>query len=135
VTLFLLDTNIVSRFIRDDPPVVRSVIQVPTTSLGISAISQGELLFGLARRPNSVLLHQSVHEFLRRFEVLSWGHEEAEYYRVLKAELQRTGRVLSELDMLIAAHALAANAVLVTNDRAFRQVPGLTIEDWTIGAT
>jgi tRNA(fMet)-specific endonuclease VapC len=132
VTLYLLDTKIVSRFLRDDPLVVRSVIQVPTTSLRVSAISEGELLFGLERRPNSLRLHQTVREFLLRIEVLSWGHEEAEYYGVLKAQLQRDGRNFGELDMLIAAQALATNSVLVTNVRAFRQVPGLTIEDWTM---
>ena len=45
--------------------------------------------------------------------------------------MERGGKSLAPLDMLIAAHALEAGATLVSNDRAFRHVPGLTVEDWT----
>jgi len=107
------------------------MIQVPFASVCLSAISEGKLLFGLAARPQSIWLQQTVRAFLLRIEVLPWDHEAAEHNGVLRAELQRSGRVLGAVDMLIAAHALAANAVLVTQDRAFRHVPGLVIEDWT----
>lgn len=131
MTRYLLDTHIASHFIKGHRSGDRRMIQVPFASVCLSAISEGKLLFGLAARPQSIWLQQTVRAFLLRIEVLPWDHEAAEHNGVLRAELQRSGRVLGAVDMLIAAHALAANAVLVTQDRAFRHVPGLVIEDWT----
>ena len=50
---------------------------------------------------------------------------------MLRATMERSGKSLAPLDMLIAAHALEAGATLVSSDRAFRHIPGLTVEDWT----
>lgn len=72
-----------------------------------------------------------VGEFLRRVEVLAWDSAVASTYGPLRAEAQRSGKVLAPLDLLIAAHARSIGAVLVTNDRAFGQLPELVIEDWT----
>lgn len=55
-------------------------------------------------------------------------------YGELRAAMRRIGRGLQPLDMLIAAHALEAGAVLVSSDSAFRHVPGLAVEDWTAPA-
>ena len=92
----------------------------------ISAITQGELLFGLARRPNATALHEAVWELLRRADVLPWDATTAPVYGAARAATQREGRVLAPLDLLIGAHALSVDAVLVTNDHAFRQIQGLT---------
>jgi AcrR family transcriptional regulator len=64
-------------------------------------------------------------------EVLPWDQTTAQRYGTVRAEMERRGRPIISLDLLIAAHALAADAVLVTSDRAFSQVAGLRIEDWT----
>lgn len=100
-------------------------------SLRLSAITEGELLFGLAKRPEAKRLHRAVDEFLQRVDVLPWDSAVAARYGVLRAETSRKGKTLGSLDLLIAAHALAAGSVLVTNDQAFRMVDGLPIEDWT----
>jgi tRNA(fMet)-specific endonuclease VapC len=68
---------------------------------------------------------------MRRVDVLPWDFSAAERYGILRAALDRSGRPLGSLDLLIAAHALAAGAILVTNDRAFSQIAPLQIEDWT----
>lgn len=128
---YMLDTNIVSCLLREHPAVARHVIAAPITSLCISAITEGELLFGLARRPDAKRLHIAVREFLRRVDVLPWDSTIAEGYGVVRAAMQRQGKNLAPLDLLIAAHALGIDAVLVTNDRAFGQVAGLHLEDWT----
>ena len=129
---YMLDTNTVSHLVKQHPNVARHVISVPITSLRISAITAGELLHGLARRSDAVRLREAVTELIRRVDVLQWDFSAAERYGIVRAELDRAGRSLGSLDLLIAAHALAAGAVLVTNDPAFSQVPQLQIEDWTV---
>jgi tRNA(fMet)-specific endonuclease VapC len=131
MTRYMLDTNTVSHLLRNHPAVARHVAAMPITSLCISAITQGELLFGLAKRPDATALHQVVREFLRRVDVLPWDASTAEVYGPARAATSREGRVLAPMDLLIGAHALSIDAILVTNDRAFRQLPGLSIEDWT----
>ena len=101
-------------------------------SVCISAITAGELAFGLARRPQATALKRTVDEFLRRVDVLPWDAEVAATYGPLRARLQASGTSLAALDTQIAAHALHIQATLVTNDQAFRQVPGLMLEDWTV---
>ena len=131
VTRYMLDTNTVSHLLKKHPAVARRVVAVPITSLCISAITQGELLFGLARRPEAATLHKLVWEFLRRVDVLPWDATTAPVYGTARAATQREGRVLAPMDLLIGSHALSIEAILVTNDRAFGQLPNLSIEDWT----
>jgi len=128
----MLDTNTVRHLVKQHPNVTRRVLGVPMASLCISAITAGELRYGLARRPDAVRLHAAVTELIRRVDVLPWDFLAAERYGILRADLNRTGRPLGSLDLLIAAHALAVSAVMVTNDRAFSQITHLQIEDWTV---
>lgn len=132
MTRYMLDTNTVSHLLREHPMVMQRVVAVPIHLLCISAITEGELLFGIAKRPGAKRLQAAVREFLRRVDVLPWDSPAADRYGVLRAEMEHGGRSLASLDMLIAAHALAADAVLVTNDRAFAQVASLALEDWTV---
>jgi tRNA(fMet)-specific endonuclease VapC len=131
MTRYMFDTNTVSHLLKKHPAVVHRVVEVPITSLCISAITQGELLFGLARRPDATTLHNAVWEFLRRVDVLPWDSNAAQVYATTRAEMQREGRVLAPMDLLIGGHALSIGAVLVTNDQAFGLLAGLTLEDWT----
>jgi tRNA(fMet)-specific endonuclease VapC len=128
---YMLDTNTVCHLLREHPAVARRVVAAPITSLCISSITEGELLFGLAKRPDAKRLHLAVREFLRRVDVLPWGSAIAERYGTVRADMERQGKILAPLDLLIATHALETSTVLVTNDRAFGQVVGLHHEDWT----
>lgn len=128
---YMLDTNTVSHLLREHPAVARRVVAAPMASLCISAITEGELLFGLAKRPDAKRLQVAAREFLRRVDALPWESATAECYGLVRADMARRGKVLAPLDLLIAAHALSVGAVLVTNDRAFRQVSDLPVEDWT----
>ena len=128
---YMLDTNTVSYLIKAHPAVARRVMAVPMASLCVSAITGGELLFGLAKRPDAKRLHIAVRELLRRVDVLPWSSVIAERYGVVRAEMERCGKILAPLDLLIATHALELGAVLVTNDQAFSQMNGLHVEDWT----
>jgi len=131
---FMLDTNMVSHLIKEHPVVARRVVAVPMAGLFISAITEGELLFGLAKRPDAKRLHRVVREFLLCVDVLPWDSAIADRYGMIRAVMEGNGKILGALDLLIAAHALSVDAVLVTSDRAFSQVPNLAIEDWTDGS-
>jgi tRNA(fMet)-specific endonuclease VapC len=132
VIRYMLDTNTVSYLVRQHPVVVRRVTSVPVPALSVSAITAGELIYGLMRLPDAHRLHRAVTEFIRRIDVLPWENNTAARYGAIKAEMERQGTALGPLDLLIAAHALAVAAVLVTSDRAFNRVAGLQIEDWTV---
>jgi tRNA(fMet)-specific endonuclease VapC len=131
MTRYMLDTNTTSHLLKKHPAVARRVVAVPITSLCISAITQGELLFGLAKRPHATALHAAVREFLRRVDILPWDAATSEVSGPARAATQREGRVLAPMDLMIGSHALSIDAVLVSNDRAFAQLPGLSVEDWT----
>ncbi|MBU3537793.1 type II toxin-antitoxin system VapC family toxin [Polynucleobacter sp. UK-Gri1-W3] len=129
---YMLDTNTVSSLLKKNPVVSRKIASVPMERLCLSVISEGEILYGLAKKPNARNLHLVVQEFLRRVDVLVWDTDVAEHYGVLRAQLEGNGNVLGSLDMQIAAHASQLGAVLVTNDQAFKRVGNLRVEDWTV---
>jgi tRNA(fMet)-specific endonuclease VapC len=131
VSRYMLDTNTVSQLIKGHPAVGARVASAAMGSLCLSAITEGELLFGMAKRPEAKRLAFAVREFLRRVETLAWDSDVAERHGAVRSRLEQSGRILAPLDLLIAAHALAAGAVLVTNDRAFAKVSDLLIEDWS----
>ncbi|MEO5332201.1 MAG: type II toxin-antitoxin system VapC family toxin [Magnetococcus sp. YQC-5] len=131
MTRYMLDTNTVSHLIKQHPAVTERVVTVPMASLCISSITKGELMFGLAKRPEAKRLRLIVKEFLLRVDVQPWDSAVADCYGMVRADLARQGKTLGPLDLLIAAHALAIGAILVTNDQVFGQVDGLYIDDWT----
>ena len=131
---YLLDTNTASYVIKGNFPGVRArLLQVPMAEVVISSVTEAELRFGAARLPESPRLRLAVDEFLLRVESLPWGSEAARHYAQLRYALERAGQPMGNLDMMIAAQALAAQAVLVTHDKVFRRVKQLKIEDWTRG--
>jgi tRNA(fMet)-specific endonuclease VapC len=130
---YLLDTNIASHIAKDTiPTVTRQFNRVRRNAVGISVITEAEMLFGLAKMPEAKALESAIREFLSEIAILPWDSEAARHYAHLRAGLQRAGKTLGAMDMLIAAHALAEDAVLVTNDAAFRRISHLKTEDWTV---
>jgi tRNA(fMet)-specific endonuclease VapC len=129
---YLLDTNAFSCAVRESSVRFSRRLELsPLDEIGISTITEAELLFGLVRRPEAVRLAASVHAMLRNITILAWGSPAAKHYATLRAELERRGLRMDDLDMMIAAHALAEDAMLVTNDAAFARIDGLRTEDWT----
>ena len=129
--LYMLDTNIASYIVRGPSPALAArLVAVPMAQVCVSSVTQGELLYGLARRPGATALQTVVREFLRRVDVLAWDSAAATRYGALRAALEAGGTPLGNLDTLIAAHALSLDAILVTNDQAFARVPDLVVENW-----
>src|ERR1700722_15728278 len=129
---YLLETNTASYIIKGSVPRVRErLLKVPMSQVLISAVTEAELLFGGARKRDAVRLKPAINEFLLRGESLPWDANAARHYADIRAALEITGTPMGNLDMMIGAHALAAEAVLVTHDRSFRRLKHLQIEDWT----
>jgi tRNA(fMet)-specific endonuclease VapC len=129
---YLLDTNTASYIIKGNVPRIRErLLQVQMANVAISAVTEAELRFGVARRPEAVRLKLAVEEFLLRLEVLAWDSEAAKHYADIRAALEREGTPIGNLDLMIAAQALAADATLVSSDRAFRRIKGLAVNDWS----
>jgi tRNA(fMet)-specific endonuclease VapC len=129
---YLLDTNTASYVIKGNIPRVRErLVKVPMAQLAISAVTEAELLFGAARKPEARRLKSAVEGFLLHLETLPWDSKAARSYADVRAALERSGTPMGNLDIMIAAHALAVEAILVTNDRAFRRIGRLKLENWT----
>ena len=128
----LLDTNIASHIIRgDQPEILHRLSATPIADLAISAVTEAELAYGLAKRGHPPNLTERVRQFLLRVDVLDWDRRAAQAYGELRAACDLRGASLSPLDMMIAAHAIAAETVLVTRDKAFALVGApLEVEDW-----
>ena len=128
----LLDTNIVSHVIRGDEPRVRQrLAALPMGTAVSSAVTEAELHHGLARRSHPAGLSQRVQAFLVRVDGLPWDSAAASAYGGLRVACKAAGVTLAPLDLMIAAHARAVEATLVTRDRAFLRVPeGLRVETW-----
>jgi tRNA(fMet)-specific endonuclease VapC len=131
-TRYLLDTNIASCIIKGNSPTVdRHLVKAPMAQLAISAVTEGELRFGAARLPHATRLHNMLEDFFLRVAVLPWDSDAAQQYGQLRATLEREGQPTGNLDTMIAAHALALDAVLVSNDHAFARIKKLKVVDWT----
>ena len=132
---YLLDTNTASYIIKGNVPQVRDHLRaVAMSEVGVSAVTEAELRFGAARKPQAARLRLAVEEFLLRVEILPWDSSAASYYATLRGAMEDSGTPMGNLDMMIAAQAIAADAILVTHDRVFQRVKHLKIEDWTRAA-
>ncbi len=129
---YLLDTNTVSYVIKGNFPEVREWLsKIPPREVGISVVTEAELRFGVARMPQAARLGIVVEEFLLRVEIMVWNSAAARQYGDLRAALEKQGEPMGNLDLMIAAQALALGIILVSNDQIFRRIKGLKIEDWT----
>jgi tRNA(fMet)-specific endonuclease VapC len=129
----LLDTNIVAHIIRGDrPDILQKLASLPMEEIAISAVTEGELFYGLAKRGYPAALSDRVRQFLLRVDVLPWDHGVTQAYGSLRAACEAKGVTLAPLDMMIAAHAVAVDATLITRDKAFSKVSSpLRTDDWT----
>jgi len=98
----------------------------------MSVISYGELLYGAARSRYAREDIEKVREFARGFRIVDVTPSVMETFASLRAALERAGRRIDDMDLIIAATAVIQGAVLVSNNEDhFRRVPGLSVENWT----
>ncbi len=129
----MLDTDVASFVIKRKSQALEAKLSTLNASqVGISAITRAELLYGLKRLPSEHQLHLAVHHFLKIIRVLAWDEGAAGWYAEIKHQLHTSGQPIGDMDMLIAAHALSAGAILVTNNsRHFQRIAApLVFENW-----
>ena len=129
---YMLDTNILIFLIRKRPPqVLSNFARHPLSDVCISSITVAEMEFGVARS-GSTKNRLVLDGWLQLLSTPSFDEAAAHTNGPLRATLTQRGTPIGPLDTLIAAHALALDATLVTNNvREFSRVPGLRVEDWT----
>lgn len=130
---WMLDTNVVVSAMRHpEREVGARVSALQPHSACISAVVYGELLHGAAKSDHPAKTNAAVESILLDVPVLPLSIEAARYYGHLRAHLERRGEMISSNDLWIAAHALSEGLTLVTNnEREFRRIPELRIENWT----
>ena len=102
------------------------------SEIGISSITLSELEYGVAKSVKPQQNKLALTEFLAPIEVLPYDDGAALRYGPLRVHLERQGTPVGSLDLLIAAHALSLECVLVTNNVSeFKRIPGLKVENWT----
>jgi tRNA(fMet)-specific endonuclease VapC len=129
---FMLDTNVVSHIMQGrDAGLLARLTQVPVGQAVISSVTLGELEYGLHRKGQPARLRNAMSEILMRMDVLPWDEAVATCYGEFCATLESRGINFSDLDMMIAAHAVAIDAPLVSRDKAFAQATErLKLEVW-----
>ena len=128
---YLLDTNIVSAVVRyPGGTLAKRLSAMPRSEFGISIIVACELRYGVARK-GSARLSSQLEAVLEGVDILPLEEHADRHYGEIRTELERIGRPIGHNDLLIAAHARAPEATLVThNTDEFARVPGLAIENW-----
>lgn len=127
----MLDTNIVSEAMRDPRGTVAKRIQsVEGSQICCSIVVAAELRFGAAKHGGSLWIER-VDQALSSLSILPLGAPVDKTYGRIRAALERAGTPIGPNDLLIAAHALSQSMILVTaNEREFRRVEGLVVENW-----
>lgn len=129
--MYALDTNSVSCFLKGRGRVADRLLALPPRSVGIPSIVLYELAYGAARSDAPHGLRERLEVLLATLRVLPFGASEAHAAARIRLDLEKSGKPIGPMDLLIAATALEQGAVLVThNTREFHRIPGLRVEDW-----
>jgi tRNA(fMet)-specific endonuclease VapC len=130
----MLDTNICIYIIKQKPQnVIERFRPLQVSEIGISSITLSELEYGVMKSAKPVQNKLALTQFIAPIEISAYDDVAAQHYGNICAHLERQGTPIGSLDMLIAAHALSINSVLITNNESeFKRVSNLKIENWAV---
>ncbi|MBV5327254.1 MAG: type II toxin-antitoxin system VapC family toxin [Chlorobium sp.] len=128
----MLDTDICSYVIREKPLKIFNHFEgLEMSQLCISVITYAELIYGVEHSSSKKINRPIIDDFIRHLNILPWEKEAAEHYGNIRAFLRAEGNIIGSMDMMIAAHARSQKMILVTNnDKHFKRVPKLKVENW-----
>lgn len=128
----MLDTNVCIYLIKEHPPsVVERFATHAVGDIGISVMTLAELEYGVSKSGRPARNREALDQFISPLEVAPFDRQATAAYGKLRTTLEKKGRTIGSMDLLIAAHALSLDVRLITrNIREFGRVPGLRVEDW-----
>ena len=129
--MYMLDTNAISAIMNENIAFMQRLRAKSFENVCMSSIAWAEIKYGICKK-GSVKLQKSADSLAKKIRIVPFNQQTADIYAQLRSDIERQGKSLSPLDMLIAASAVANNCVLVTNDQAFLQIEQLPVEDWTV---
>jgi tRNA(fMet)-specific endonuclease VapC len=130
--MYLLDTNIISYWMRGDPSVVNRIKSYSPGELSLSTITLAEILYGIEKSPvKKKVRREKIHRICSQLEIHPFDEPAAERYALIRARLEGVGLIISERDLQIASIAMANRLCLVThNTKEFTRIKDLPVEDW-----
>ena len=131
---YMLDTNICIYLIKQKPPkVLKHFKSHSIGDIGISSITLAELRYGVSKSRHIERNRQALDEFILPLEIEDFNEKAAAEYGTIRANLEKAGKPIGSMDMLIGAHALSHGATLVTNNtKEFKQIISLKAVDWSV---
>ena len=130
--IYCLDTNIIIAVIRNQAKPIAKLKATEALEIKVSEVVRAELLFGCLKSNQPDKEQLKVEHVIGPFERLPFSDDAVEHYASIRDDLERDGKIIGPNDLLIAATARSAGAVMVTaNKKEFSRVPGLVVEDWT----
>ncbi len=130
--IYMLDTDISSYIIKQRPiSVLERFEAISVDKICISVVTLAELIYGVERSSSTKINLPIVKNFVSCLSVLPWDNSAAECYGKLRTILEQKGTPIGNMDIMIAAHALSKDIIVVTNNtRHFKRIPQLQVENW-----
>ena len=129
---YMLDTDICIYLNKRHPTKLLERFNRVAGQVGVSTITLSELYFGAEKSERRRENYEALERFFSGLEILAFSKDAALHFAQLRVDLQKAGKPIGPYDMLIGAHARSEGLTLVTNnEREFRRIPGLLVENWT----
>ncbi len=130
---YVIDSDILIYYLKNHPKVVERFLQADLNELSTTIINYTELLFGAYKSAKSEKNLVAIRQFLDSLEIIPFDKHSAEVFAQLKAQLQKEGNIIADMDLLIASICLENGLTLVTNNtRHFEKIPNLILENWSL---
>ena len=132
--MYLLDTNIISYWMRGDPQLINKIKSHSPSNLSLSTITLAEIYYGIEKSPIKKKERRLKIEHIKsELDIYAFNEQAAVKYGAIRAALEKRGKPISERDTQIASIAMANSLCIVThNTKEFSRIPKLTVEDWAL---
>ncbi len=131
---FMLDTNTCIYLIKQKPPsVLKNLKEHSAGDIGISSITLAELHYGVEKSQHVHKNREALSEFILPLEIADFDEKASQTYGTVRSALEKEGKPIGSMDMLIGSHALSLSVTLVTNNtKEFKRIKNLKVVDWTV---